>query len=199
MAGMNIPIPRIRTALLITAALAATAGAVAIALVRSGDPVAPAAFNLTDHNGINVSHKDFAGRHLLVFFGFTNCARICPTQMSKLSSALAKLDLTGHASRLTPIFVSVDPERDTPKQVARFLTRFDRRFVGLTGSRTALAEAAASFKAFLAAAPPMGVGDYQVVHATTVYIVDPKSRIVGYVGGSEDAEAIAAQVRKTLR
>ena len=191
-------VPRIRTALLVTAAVAATAGAVAVALVRSADPAVPVAFSLTDHTGVTVSQRDFAGRHLLVFFGFTNCPHICPTQMSKLTSALAKLDQSGDASRITPIFVSVDPERDTPEQVDRFLAQFDRRFVGLTGSRAALTEAAASFKAYLQAAPPAGVADYEVIHATTVYIVDPRARIVGYVAGSEDAEGIAAQVRKSL-
>lgn len=195
---MKSLVPRIRTALLVTAAVAATAGAVAVALVRSADPVVPVAFSLTDHTGATVSQGDFAGRHLLVFFGFTNCSQICPTQMSKLTSALAKLDQSGHASQVTPIFVSVDPERDTPDQVARFLNQFDHRFVGLTGSRAALTAAAASFKAYLQAAPPAAITDYQVVHATTVYIVDARGGIVDYISGSQDADAIAAQVQKAL-
>ena len=202
------PTPRIGTVLLAVAAAVATAGAIAIlvAYVRPAESTVRVAFTLTDQSGATVSQNDLAGRHLLVFFGFTHCAQICPTQMSKLTAAMTKLDRSGHAGEVTPVFVSVDPERDTPMQVARFLTRFDRRFVGLTGPRTALTEAAASFKAYLHSAPPTappaalpaGTGDYQVVHATTVYIVDPQSRIVGYVAGSDDAEAIAAQVRKAL-
>ena len=195
------PTPRIGTVLLAVAAAVATAGAIAIlvAYVRPAESTVRVAFTLTDQSGATVSQNDLAGRHLLVFFGFTHCAQICPTQMSKLTAAMTKLDRSGHAGEVTPVFVSVDPERDTPMQVARFLTRFDRRFVGLTGPRTALTEAAASFKAYLPpAALPAGTGDYQVVHATTVYIVDPQSRIVGYVAGSDDAEAIAAQVRNAL-
>ena len=194
------PTPRIGTVLLAVAAAVATAGAIAVAVayVRPAESTVRVAFTLTDQSGATVSQNDLAGRHLLVFFGFTNCAQICPTQMSKLTAAMTKLDRSGHAGEVTPVFVSVDPERDTPLQVARFLTRFDHRFVGLTGSRTALTEAAASFKAYLHSAPPAGTGDYQVVHATTVYIVDPQSRIVAYVAGSDDAEAIAAQVRKAL-
>ena len=194
-----IDVPRrIRIALLSAAAAAALAGAVAVALVRPAEPVLQAAFSLTDHTGAPVSEADFAGRHLLVFFGFTNCASICPAQMGKVSSAMAKLDQSGHGHRITPLLVSVDPERDTPEQLSRFLNGFDARFVGLTGSRPALTEAAATFKAYLQAAPPPGADDYQVVHATTVYIVGPHGRILDYVSGSEDADAIAAQVRRTL-
>ena len=171
---------------------------VAIAFVRPTEPALHVAFSLTDHTGAGVSERDFGGRHLLVFFGFTNCAQICPAQMGKLTAAMARLDQSGHADRITPLLISVDPERDTPERLARFLARFDGRFVGLTGTRPALSEAAASFKAYLQTAPPQGSGDYQVVHATTVYVVGPDSRIVGYIAGSGDAEAIAAEVRKTL-
>lgn len=190
---------RTRTVLLAVAAVAAVAGVVvAIAFVRPAEPAVRVAFSLTDHTGASVSEHDFARRHLLVFFGFTNCAQICPAQMGKLTDAMARLDESGHADRITPLLISVDPERDTPERLAHFLARFDGRFVGLTGTRPALTEAAASFKAYLQTAPPQGSGDYQVVHATTVYVVAPGSRIVGYIAGSGDAEAIAAEVRKIL-
>lgn len=191
---------RTGTVLLAVAAAAAMAGAIAVAMafVRTQEPPLQVAFRLTDQVGASVSESDLAGKHLLVFFGFTNCAQICPAQMGKLSTAMAKLDGSGHAERITPVLISVDPERDTPERVARFLHRFDDRFVGLTGSRDALSQAAASFKSYLQAAPPDEAGDYQVVHATTVYIVDPDSRIVGTIPGSDDAEAIALRVRKTL-
>ena len=191
---------RTRTALLAVAAAAAVAGAIAVAsaFLRPAEPGIRVAFSLTDHRGGSVSEQDFAGRHLLVFFGFTNCAMICPTQMGKLTAAMARLDDSGHGSGVTPLLISVDPERDTPERLARFLTQFDSRFVGLTGSRPALTSAAASFRSYLQTAPPQGAGDYQVVHATTVYVVNPESRIVGYISGSGDAEAMAVEVRKIL-
>lgn len=193
---------RIRTALLAAAAVIAIAGTAALALFRDASPgsslAVPVAFSLTDHTGATVTGNELNGRLLLVVFGFTNCHAICPTQMSKLTAAMQQIDETGHASLVTPVFISVDPERDSPQQVADFLTRFDSRFVGLTGSRAALSEAAASFKSYLHAAPPPGSTDYQVVHATTIYIVDPDGRIVGYVSGSENADAIAAAVRESL-
>ena len=198
--GVTKPRVPARTVVLAVAAAAATAGAIVVALafVRPAEPAMHVTFNLMDHTGAAVSQDDLAGRHLLVLFGFTNCAQICPTQMGKLTAAMSRLDASGDAEGVTPVLISVDPERDTPEQVARFLTRFDGRFVGLTGSRPALTEAAASFKAYLQSAPPQGSGDYQVVHATTVYIVDPDSRIVGTIAGSDDAGAMAAEVRKIL-
>ena len=186
--------------MLAIAATAAVAGAItiAVAFVRAENPAPIASFNLSDQSGAPVTERDFAGRHLLVFFGFTNCAQACPTQMAKLSAAMAELQQSGHADDITPVFVSVDPERDTPEQVAHFLDQYDQRFVGLTGSRPALAAAAATFKAYLQGAPIPGARDYDVVHASTVYIVDPDSRIIDTVAGSTDARGIAAKVRKTL-
>ena len=194
---MTVP-SRIRRALLFTVVVSASVAAAAIGFVKNSDPAMRIAFTLTDHNGSTVTQEDLEGQHLLVFFGFTNCSQICPTQMSKLTLAMGKLEQSGQADAVTPVFISVDPERDNPDQVARFLISFHDRFVGLTGARTAVTDAAASFKAYLQAAPPTGIGDYQVVHATTVYIVDAKGRIVDYVAGSEDADAIAARVQRAL-
>ena len=156
------------------------------------------AFSLTNQHGDTVTQKDFRGRYLLVFFGFTNCDGICPTHMSKLTRVMAELDSTGQARRVTPIFISVDPERDTPAEVAAYLDRFDRRFVGLTGSRAALEGVASSFKTFLQEAPPHGANDYQVSHASTVYIVDPRGRIVDYLSFVEGVEAVVERVRELV-
>ena len=156
------------------------------------------AFSLTNQHGDTVTQKDFRGRYLLVFFGFTNCDGICPTHMSKLTRVMAELDGSGHARGVTPIFISVDPERDTPAEVAAYVKRFDHRFVGLTGSRTALEGVAASFKTFLQEAPPRGANDYQVSHASTVYIVDSRGRIVDYLSFAEGVEAVASRVRELV-
>ena len=188
--------PKTRNAALFAAMVLAAAAV--IAFVNTGDPAIRVAFTLTNHNGATVTQEDLAGRHLLVFFGFTNCPDICPTQMSKLATVMGQLERSGQATEVTPVFISVDPERDNPEQVARFVTRFHDRFVGLTGARAAVTDAAASFKAYLHAAAPAGITDYQVVHGTTVYIVGPKGRIVDYVAGSEDVGAITARVQKAL-
>ena len=162
------------------------------------------AFSLTDHHNQPVNQTDLAGKYQLVFFGFTSCADICPTQMSKLTQVMSNLDQTGHGQRVTPVFITVDPERDHPEKVASYLRYFDDRFVGLTGSRDALGRTAESFKTFLQASPVdkneqrTGMKDYQVTHSSIVYLVDPFSRIVDYIAFDEGYESIAARVRDTI-
>lgn len=169
-----------------------------IMAVRYYEPARGVAFALTDHHGEPVTQQDFRGRTLLVFFGFTHCDGICPTYMSDLTRVMASLDGTGDSRRVIPVFVSVDPERDSPSVVAEFLAHFDARFVGLTGSRAALEQTAETFRTFLQEAPPRGADDYQVSHASTVYLVDTYGRIVDYLSLSEGVEAAAERVRDAV-
>ena len=155
-------------------------------------------FRLTDHTGRIVTQDQLGGRHLMVFFGFTSCHDICPAQMTKLSLVMAELDRTGHGSRITPVFISVDPERDSPEKVAEFLGFFDERFVGLTGSRAALEGAADSFKTLLEDLPDDRRGNYQITHSTMVYILDPFSRIVDFLPGSADTAGMAERIREII-
>ncbi len=134
----------------------------------------------------------------MVFFGFTSCHSICPTQMSKLTQVMAALDESGHGRRITPVFISVDPERDSPEKVAAYLEYFDDRFVGLTGSRSALESAADSFKTLLENLPVERNGKYQITHSSVVYIVDPLSRIVDYVPGTTDHREMAEIIRDII-
>ena len=164
-------------------------------VVRNYEADGRVTFSLTNQHGDTVTQKDFGGRYLLVFFGFTNCHGICPTHMSNLTRVMAELDDSGHGRGVTPVFISVDPERDVPAAVAAYVERFDHRFVGLTGSRAALEGVAASFKTFLQDAPPREADDYQVSHSSTVYVVDPFGRIVDYLSFAEGVEAVAERVR----
>ena len=164
-------------------------------VVRNQEADGRVTFSLTNQHGDTVTQKDFGSRHLLVFFGFTNCHGICPTHMSNLTRVMAQLDSTGHSRGVTPVFISVDPERDIPATVAAYVERFDHRFVGLTGSRAALEGVAASFKTFLQDGPPRGSDDYQVSHSSTIYLVDPFGRIVDYLSFAEGVDAVAERVR----
>ena len=186
--------PRMKSIGFFTLVLAVVATSFAL-VVRNYETDGRVTFSLTNQHGDTVTQKDFGGRHLLVFFGFTNCHGICPTHMSNLTRVMAQLDATGHARGVTPVFISVDPERDVPARVAAYVERFDHRFVGLTGSRAALEGVAASFKTFLQDAPPREADDYQVSHASTVYVVDPFGRIVDYLSFAEGVEAVAERVR----
>jgi len=106
-------------------------------------------FLLTDQQGKEVTHQDLADKSMLVFFGFTSCDDVCPVGMVQLSSIMKRLNNGDTASSFTPVFISVDPERDTPERLASYLGGFDQEFVGLTGSRTALENVAGKFNTFL--------------------------------------------------
>ena len=156
-------------------------------------------FRLTSHTGDIITQNELRGRHLMVVFGFTSCHDICPTQMAELTQVMAALDQSGHGSRITPVFISVDPERDTPEKVAAYLEYFDDRFVGLTGSRPALKRAADSFKTLLEEdLSDDRTGDYPIAHSSVVYIVNPFSRIVDYLPGSADHHAMAEKIREII-
>ena len=189
--------PATKTALLFLVILGVIAASFALTVWRYDDD-SRVQFRLTDHTGRIVTQDQLGGRHLMVFFGFTSCHDICPAQMTKLSLVMAELDRTGHGSRITPVFISVDPERDSPEKVAEYLGFFDERFVGLTGSRAALEGAADSFKTLLEDLPDDRRGNYQITHSTMVYILDPFSRIVDFLPGSADTAGMAERIREII-
>lgn len=189
--------PAARTAILFFTILGLVAASFALTVWRyDGD--SRVQFRLTDQTGVTVTPAELGGRHLMVFFGFTNCADICPVQMAKLTQVMAELDRSGHGTRITPVFISVDPERDTPEKVAAYLELFDDRFVGLTGSRPALEQAADSFSTLLDELPAETPPGYQITHSTMVFIVDPFSRIVDFLPGTGSPVAMAEKIREIV-
>lgn len=155
-------------------------------------------FSLLDHTGKRVTQDDLMGQHLLVFFGFTNCPQLCPVGMAQLTEVVNQLDDAGFAARVTPVFISVDSERDTVEVVDAYLQSFHERFVGLTGTPTALESTARSFKTFFEAQAPTENGSYDVAHSSTAYVIDPYSRVVEYIAFDTGIEAAAERVKKLL-
>ena len=190
--------PAAKTAVLFLVILGVIVATFTFAVWLHEDDGSRVQFRLVSHERETLTATDLGGRHLMVFFGFTNCHMICPAQMSKLTEVMAELDRTGHGTRITPVFISVDPERDTPEKVAAYLEYFDERFVGLTGSRAALKGAADSFKTLFEDSSGETTPGHQINHSTLVYIVDPFSRIVDYLPGSADHLAMAARIREVI-
>ncbi len=155
-------------------------------------------YDLVTHQEKRVTQKKFVGRYQLVFFGFTSCNAVCPLQMNKLSKVMTLLEKNGYGNQVTPMLISVDPERDTPQKMAKYLDFFHPKFVGLTGSRSNLQSAADSFKTLLSKAPLRLEEDYQITHSSIVYLLDPFNRIIDYLPFSITAEAMVQKIENYL-
>ncbi|HEY8384396.1 MAG TPA: SCO family protein [Microvirga sp.] len=159
--------------------VAALAAALVFTLAPSRETPASAVggpFALVNQDGRPVTEKDFAGQPYLVFFGFTHCPDVCPTTLFQISEVLKAAGPKGQG--LKALFITVDPERDTPEVLKSYLGSFDERIVGLTGDRTAVDAAIRTFRAFSRKVPGKD-GDYAMDHSSTVYLMDGKHRLVG--------------------
>lgn len=148
-------------------------------------------FELTTHEGARLSDRDLAGAPYAVFFGFTHCPEVCPTTLWEMSQALGELGEEG--SRLRVLFVTVDPERDTPSALATYLQSFDPRIVGLTGSEAEIAAMATAYRAYWRRVPTEG-GDYTMDHTASVYLMDSQGRFVGTIAYEEEARTRLAKL-----
>jgi protein SCO1 len=135
------------------------------------------AFTLIDQNGARRSDKDFHGRWVLLYFGYSYCPDVCPTTLGVMADALSKLG--PKESRIVPVFISIDPERDTPVALKKYLTAFGPEFVGLTGSLPEITAVAHEYRVYFAKHPLEG-GGYAVDHSSVVYLLDPRGRFVKF-------------------
>lgn len=154
-------------------------------------------FTLVDHSGRTVSERDFAGRPLLLYFGYSYCPDVCPTELGTIAAAL---DAMGPAAeRVTPIFITIDPERDTPAALADYVSRFHPRMIGLTGTADQIAQAARAYRVYYAKVRPRDATDYLMDHSSFIYFVGPDGRVRSLFRPETTPEAIAAAVAAQLR
>ena len=154
-----------------------------------------ALFKLIDQNGRTVTDADFKGKPFLVFFGFTHCPDVCPTALFEMSETFRRLGPDAEKARA--LFISVDPERDTPEKLKQYLSSFDPRIVGLTGSPEDVAAAAKAYKAY-AKKVPLDGGDYTMDHSAIVYLMDRNGRFVAPFNLKRPADQAAADLRRYL-
>jgi protein SCO1/2 len=154
-------------------------------------------FSLVDHTGRAVTERDFAGRALLVYFGFTYCPDVCPTELGTIAAAIDAMGPAGE--RVTPVLVTIDPERDTPAALADYVARFHPRMVGLTGSAEQIAQAARAYRVYYAKVRPRDSSDYLMDHSSFIYFVGPDGRVRSLFRPETAPEAIAAAVSAQLR
>lgn len=167
-----------------------------LAGARIGGP-----FTLVDQNGKTVRDSDFAGRYRIVYFGYTYCPDVCPTDMAKIGQAMKILDKETPrvAAKVVPIFITVDPERDTPAAIRQFVANFHPGIVGLTGSPQAIAQAAKSYAVYFKKQPAGPGGGYMVDHLAVAFLMGPDGKPIASLPIDKDGQAIAEQVKHWVR
>ena len=151
---------------------------------------------LTDHHGKLRRLEDFRGKAVVMFFGFTHCPDVCPTTLADMAQAMRQLG--ADADRVQVLFVTVDPERDTQEALARYVTAFDPRFLGLRGDLEATRTVAKEFKMYFEKRPGASPGAYTVDHSAQTYVLDPQGRLRLFVRHGRVAEDLAPDLRVLL-
>lgn len=152
-------------------------------------------FTLVDQDGRTVTQRDFAADYLLIYFGFTYCPDVCPTELAVVASAVDMLESPGD---VVPIFITVDPARDTPATMADYVSLFHPRMVGLTGSEAQIADAARAFRVFYQRVESPEFEEYVMDHSSYVYLVDPNGVTREVFPYGTGAEAMAVQVGEII-
>jgi protein SCO1/2 len=163
----------------------------------SGTALIGGPFTLTDQTGKTVTDRDFAGRYKLVFFGFTHCPDICPAELQVMQAALDALG--DKADKVVPIFISLDPERDTPQVMGDYVKNFGPRFVGLTGSPESVAAAAKAYRVVYAKVDDKASANgYSVDHSALVYLMSPEGEYLTHFAYGTSAATMAETIRRYL-
>jgi protein SCO1/2 len=194
----------VRVLLMTGAFLAGLVVCFGVVLIVSGRLSAPVAqqiaaiggpFKLTDQNGQAVTDQDLKGHPFLVFFGFTHCPDVCPTTLFEVSEILRALG--PDADRMRALFITVDPERDTPALMKDYLSSFDPHLAGLTGDPAAVAAVAKAYRVYFKKVP-LDQGGYTMDHTAIIYLMDKDGRFVSPFSLKRTTEAAAADLRKYL-
>jgi protein SCO1/2 len=192
----------LRLAVIAVAAFTAAVGAVAFWPKPEPAPKATAEtliggpFALTDAEGKRRTDAEFRGKHMLVFFGFANCPDFCPTALVTISQAMEKLG--PKAEKIVPIFITVDPERDTPAVLKNYGQNFDKRILMLTGTAEDIAAAARAYRVYYAKRPLEKAGEYTMDHSAYIYLLGPGGKYVTHFRHAIAPDDLARALAKQL-
>jgi cytochrome oxidase Cu insertion factor (SCO1/SenC/PrrC family) len=191
--------------LLFIIVIAFAGGSLAALLLRPGGPTAMQSaraliggpFSLTDQDGKRVTEQDYRGKYMLVVFGYTTCPDVCPAELQTMANAI---DVLGDkAERVNPVFITVDPERDTVERVADYVKNFHTRFIGLTGSAEEIRKAARAYRVYYAKGEEKGsAAGYLMDHSAFIYLMNPQGEYVTHFAYGIAPEKIAASIEKAM-
>jgi protein SCO1/2 len=177
--------------------LVLTRGTAGPAVETSGKALIGGPFTLVDQHGKTVTEQDFRGRFMLVFFGFTHCPDICPAELQVISASLDELG--PKADGVIPIFITLDPERDTPQVMADYVKNFNPRLIGLTGSTEAISEAAKAYRvAFSKFQEDKSKSDYSIDHSALVYFMGKDGEYITHFAYGTPAAKMTETLRRYL-
>lgn len=165
--------------------------------LSTGTALVGGPFTLTDQNGRKVSEKDFLGRYMLVFFGFTYCPDICPTELQVMTAAL---DAMGPgAEKIQPVFITIDPERDTPEVMKAYVENFSPRLIGLTGTPEDIAAVAKAYRVYYAKAPNQASPEsYLMDHSSIIYLMGPDGGFVKHFAFTTDVSKLTSELQDAI-
>src|SRR3954470_996611 len=158
-------------------------------------------FTLVDQNGRTVSDRDFAGRYRIVYFGYTHCPDVCPTDLATISQALTLFEKqdAARAAKVQPLFITVDPARDTPATLKEYLRAFHPRLVGLTGSAAQIADAEKKFVVYARKGDVQPGGGYAMAHGRKLVLRGPRGEPLALLADDRGPQAMAAELARWVR
>ena len=173
--------------------------------IKSGEAVSSAEqsasiggdFTLTNQHGEVVSNEDFKGKLMLVYFGFANCPDVCPTDLANISAAMEMLDAT-EQEQIVPIFITVDPERDTQEALAQYMSNFYAGFQALTGSSEDAQAAAKAYRVYAKKVEMAGMDGYMMEHSAYIYLMDGEGKYIRHFRHNDSPEVLVEGVKSAM-
>ena len=159
------------------------------------------AFTLTDQNGKTVTEQAFAGKYRIMYFGYTFCPDVCPTDVQAIGAAVKKLEASDPAlaAKIVPVFVTVDPARDTPAVLKQFVSAFHPRMVGLTGTDAQIAKIKTEYAVYSSKGDASLGGGYLVNHSRQAYLMDPDGKPLALLPQEQGPDAVVTEIKRWVR
>ncbi len=174
-----------------------------VAVIREIQAASPSSelggpFRLVDQDGVLRTDVDFKGKYMLVYFGYSFCPDVCPTGLYSMTEALNVLG--AQADEIQPLFITVDPERDTPSHLKRYLKNYHPKMIALTGSKEQVTAAKKAYKVYAAKAEPDGTStDYLMDHSSVIYVMDRQGRFVTHFNHATPVEEMVRVLKATIK
>jgi protein SCO1/2 len=158
-------------------------------------------FTLTDQNGQTVTERNFAGKYRIMYFGYTFCPDVCPTDVQAIGAAVKKLESSDPAlaAKIVPVFVTVDPARDTPSVLKQFVSAFHPRMVGLTGSNDQIAKIKTEYAVYSSKGDASPGGGYLVNHSRQAYLMNPDGKPLALLPQEQGPDAVVTEIKRWAR